>query len=132
VEAADEAWMALVVAAQLDGVDLEGGWCYRTYQEQLEAWTRRQCYVAGNCDGDPYPPTATPGTSLHGWGLAVDVWGASRLLLSCSSSEFLWMQLNAPRFGWVHPEWASCGRVGAEPWHWEYVGSEFVITAVGE
>ncbi len=64
--------------------------------------------------------------------MAVDVWGASRLLLSCSSSEFLWMQLNAPRFGWVHPEWASCGRVGAEPWHWEYVGSEFVITAVGE
>lgn len=125
VGSADQAWMALVVAAQLDGVDIEGGWCYRTYESQLAAWNRRRCYIPGNCDGDPYPPTAPPGTSVHGWGLAIDVWGASNSILGCSSPELLWLQLNASRFGWVNPEWARCGDPGAEPWHWEYVGSEF-------
>lgn len=125
VGSADQTWMALVVAAQLDGIDIEGGWCYRTYEFQLAAWTRRRCYIPGNCDGDPYPPTAEPGTSIHGWGLAIDVWGASDLTLGCSSPELVWLQLNAPRFGWVNPDWARCGQSGAEPWHWEYVGSEF-------
>ena len=74
---ADQAWMALVVAAELDGVDIEGGWCYRTLESQVAAWNRRQCYIPGNCDGDPHPPTARPGTSRHGWGLAIDVWGAT-------------------------------------------------------
>jgi hypothetical protein len=124
---AADAWSALVILARLDGVGLNGGWCYRTFEEQMEAWTRRQCFVPGKCDGEPYPPTATPGTSMHGWGLAVDVWDASEELLECSSVEFAWMQLNAPRFGWVHPTWAGCGRVGSEPWHWEYVGTESSI-----
>lgn len=126
---AADAWSALVILAGLDGIDLEGGWCYRTYEEQMEAWTRRQCFIPGNCDGEPYPPTATPGTSTHGWGLAIDVWDASDDLLGCSSVEFVWMQLNAPRFGWFHPTWAGCGQVSAEPWHWEYVGIESSIPA---
>jgi D-alanyl-D-alanine carboxypeptidase len=121
------AWSALVLLAGLDGIDLEGGWCYRTYDEQVEAWTRRQCFIPGNCDGEPYPPTATPGTSMHGWGLAIDVWDSSDDRLGCSSVEFGWMQLNAPRFGWVHPIWAGCGRVGTEPWHWEYLGTESLV-----
>jgi hypothetical protein len=32
------------------------------------------------------------------------------------------MQGNAHRFGWVHPDWAHCGKVTQEPWHWEYAG----------
>ena len=126
VGSADQAWMALVVAAELDGVAIEGGWCYRTYESQVAAWNRRRCYIPGNCDGDPYPPTAQPGTSLHGWGLAVDVWGASDAILGCSAPELLWLQFNAPRLGWISPDWARCGRQGSEPWHWEYVGSEFI------
>ena len=113
--------------AALDGVDIEGGGCYRTYESQVAAWNRRRCYIPGNCDGDPYPPTAEPGTSLHGWGLDIDVWGATDVILGCSAPELLWLQINAPRFGWVNPEWARCGRPGAEPWHWEYVGSEFTV-----
>lgn len=124
---ADQAWMALIVAAELDGVDIEGGGCYRTYESQVAAWNRRRCYIPGNCDGDPYPPTAQPGASLHGWGLAIDVWGASDVILGCSAPELLWLQLNAPRFGWINPEWARCGQPGSEPWHWEYVGSEFTV-----
>jgi len=121
---ADQAWRALVVAAEVDGVDIEGGWCYRTYESQVAAWNRRQCYIPGNCDGDPYSPTAQPGTSRHGWGLAIDVWGATDVTLGCSAPELLWLQINAPRFGWVNPEWARCGQPGAEPWHWEFVGTK--------
>ena len=119
---ADLAWTALVATAQRDGIDVEGGWCYRTYQAQLSAWLRRRCYIPGNCDGDPYPPTATPGTSVHGWGLAIDIWGPDRRLLTCTSPAFQWLQENGPRFGWTHPQWARCGHQGAEPWHWQYTG----------
>lgn len=131
VGGADLAWMALAAAAERDGVAIEGGWCYRTYEAQAAAWNSRRCYIPGNCDGDPYPPTARPGTSMHGWGLAVDIWGASGLL-GCSSPELLWLQLFAPRFGWVHPEWARCGQPGAEPWHWEYVGTDLVSGEAGD
>lgn len=128
VGGADFAWMLLVAAADSEGVTVEGGWCYRTYEAQEDAWNRRRCYIPGNCDGDPYPPTARPGTSVHGWGLAIDIWGAAGLL-ACSSPELLWLQINAPRYGWVNPEWARCGRSGAEPWHWEYVGTDLVLGA---
>ncbi|MGH8945122.1 MAG: M15 family metallopeptidase [Acidimicrobiia bacterium] len=124
VGSANQAWVALVDAARLDGVVVEGGWCYRTYESQVAAWTRRRCHIPGNCDGDPFPPTARPGTSLHGWGLAIDVWDGTRSLLRCSSPELVWLHLFAPRFGWVNPEWAGCGQNGAEPWHWEYVGTD--------
>ncbi len=117
---ADQAWVALVEAARLDGVVIEGGWCYRTYESQLAAWTRRRCYVPGNCDGDPFPPTARPGTSLHGWGLAVDVWDGSQSILRCSSPELVWMQVFAPDFGWVNPDWAKEGGSKPEPWHVEW------------
>jgi len=130
VGGADLAWMALAAAAQSDGVVIEGGGCYRTYETQAAAWNSRRCYVPGNCDGDPYPPTASPGTSMHGWGLAVDIWGASGLL-GCSSSELLWLRLFAPGFGWVHPEWARCGQAAAEPWHWEYVGTDLIAGDAG-
>ncbi|GBE23218.1 D-alanyl-D-alanine carboxypeptidase [bacterium BMS3Bbin01] len=129
---ADQAWVALVEAARLDSIDIEGGWCYRTFESQLAAWNRRRCYIPGNCDGDPYPPTAEPGTSLHGWGLAIDVWGAANVTLGCSSPELAWLFLNAPRFGWVNPDWARCGRLEAEPWHWEYVGIELVDAEIGD
>lgn len=130
VGGADLAWRALVEAAALQGVTIEGGWCYRTYAEQAAAWSRRRCSVPGNCDGDPYPPTARPGTSVHGWGLAIDIWGASGLL-GCSSPELTWLQVFGPRFGWFHPEWAACGRASAEPWHWEYVGIDLTGSTVG-
>lgn len=124
IGSAADAWSALGTLARLDGAAVDGGWCYRTYEEQLAAWTSRQCFIPSNCDGDPFPPTATPGTSVHGWGLAIDVWDSNGQVLGCSSIEFEWMQLTAPRFGWVHPGWAACGQLGAEPWHWEYVGIE--------
>jgi hypothetical protein len=125
VGGADRAWAALTEAAAMEGALIEGGGCYRTYEAQATAWNSRRCFIPGNCDGNPYPPTATPGRSMHGWGLAVDILGASGLL-TCSSQELLWLQVRASRFGWMHPEWARCGQSGAEPWHWEYVGTDFL------
>lgn len=128
---APEMWALLVSVALADGVDIEGGWCYRTYEEQLAVWTSRQCFISGNCDGNPFPPTAEPGTSVHGWGLAIDVWGAGDQTLSCMSPEFIWMQNNGPRFGWVHPSWARCGGTGEEPWHWEFAGNPLTTETTG-
>ena len=61
---------------------------------------------------------ATPGTSNHGWGLAVDLCTSE----SSTSSVLTWFFDNAPVYGWVNPPWAQRGGNGAyEPWHWEYL-----------
>ncbi|MGY1723169.1 NlpC/P60 family protein [Blastococcus sp. SYSU DS0533] len=60
---------------------------------------------------------ATPGTSNHGWGLAVDLGGGVHV---AHSPQWSWMTANAARFGWVQPEWARPGGEKPEPWHWEF------------
>ena len=47
---------------------------------------------------------AVPGTSNHGWGLAVDLCGG---IEGAGSPQHAWMQEHAPAFGWVHPDWAE-------------------------
>ncbi|RJL33221.1 peptidase M15 [Bailinhaonella thermotolerans] len=59
---------------------------------------------------------AIPGRSNHGLGQAVDLCGGVQTFRSV---QFNWMKANAPRFGWIHPDWAE--RSPFEPWHWEYV-----------
>jgi peptidoglycan DL-endopeptidase CwlO len=61
--------------------------------------------------------TAVPGTSNHGWGLAVDLCGG---INSFGTAQTTWMTANAARFGWVHPDWADRTGSNPEPWHWEY------------
>jgi len=56
---------------------------------------------------------ATPGTSMHGWGLAVDFCASDTV-----GAAGAWIKKNAPTYGWVHPAWASTVKI--EPWHWEY------------
>lgn len=60
---------------------------------------------------------ARPGTSEHGWGLAVDL---ACGIQSFRSPQHAWMVRNAPRFGWYLPEWARRGGAKPEPWHWQY------------
>lgn len=62
---------------------------------------------------------ATPGTSPHGRGVAVD--------LGCGVQDFghpahLWLKQNAHIYGWYHPAWAAPGGPLPEPWHWQYAG----------
>jgi LAS superfamily LD-carboxypeptidase LdcB len=61
--------------------------------------------------------TAVPGTSNHGWGLAVDLCGGINVL---GTAQTAWMQANAAHYGWLQPGWARAGGHNPEPWHWEY------------
>lgn len=56
---------------------------------------------------------ATPGTSNHGWGLAIDICNTTYH----AQDKWEWLNENAPRFGWAQPSWASRSY---EPWHWEF------------
>ncbi|MFW2514242.1 hypothetical protein ACNI3K_10740 [Demequina sp. SO4-13] len=61
------------------------------------------------------PATAArPGTSNHGWGMAVD--------LDVPSAA--WLRAHGEDFGWVHPEWARPGGSKPESWHLEYVATD--------
>jgi peptidoglycan DL-endopeptidase CwlO len=60
---------------------------------------------------------AVPGTSNHGWALAVDLCDGINVF---GTPQWTWMTENAGRFGFVQPEWAGRGGDKPEPWHWEY------------
>ncbi len=81
---------------------------YRTYAGQVRLY------------GEKPALAAVPGTSNHGWGLAVDLCGGIERF---GTAQYAWMVANAGRFGWLHPTWAVAGNGREEPWHWEYAGS---------
>ena len=62
---------------------------------------------------------ATPGTSRHGLGRALDLCGGVQ---DFSSPAHRWMKQNGPLFGWFHPSWAAAGGSLPEPWHFEFAG----------
>lgn len=75
---------------------------YRSFVRQVywkQYWTNQ---------GQPYK-AAEPGTSNHGWGLAVD---------EPNSRSQWWINKVGSKFGWSHSEGAAVG----EPWHFTYVG----------
>jgi hypothetical protein len=84
---------------------------------------------------------ATPGTSNHGWGLAVDTHyydgNGKKKSLSFSGEAYKWLFTNASKYNWENPYWAQnpakstelgkpcvapagkkCGSK-KEVWHWE-------------
>lgn len=64
--------------------------------------------------------SARPGTSEHGWGLAIDL---ACGVQSFRSEKHAWMVAHAGRYGWYLPPWAQRGGSRPEPWHWEYAGA---------
>jgi zinc D-Ala-D-Ala carboxypeptidase len=65
---------------------------------------------------------ATPGTSNHGLGLALDLCGGADKF---GAAQYLWMRDNGRAYGWDNPDWALPGGSGpTEPWHWEYFAGE--------
>lgn len=60
---------------------------------------------------------AVPGTSEHGWGVAID-FGCG--VESYDTPQHRWMIAHAGEFGWYQPDWAKDGGAREEPWHWEY------------
>ena len=81
---------------------------YRPYAGQVRLYGQKPALAA------------VPGTSNHGWGLAVDLCGG---IERYDTAPYAWMKANAGRFGFLHPDWAEPGRGREEPWHWEYAGT---------
>lgn len=71
---------------------------YRSYEAQVDVAARKGLYSQGGL-------AAVPGTSDHGWGMAVD------LDLDAGAQE--WMRANAGRYGFVED-------TPREPWHWAF------------
>ena len=78
---------------------------YRTFEAQVRLYGQKPALAA------------VPGTSNHGWGLALDLCGGAE---SFGSPVHAWLAANAPAFGWVNPSWARQGGGREEPWHWEF------------
>jgi len=60
---------------------------------------------------------AVPGTSQHGWGLAIDIGGN---VPSGTSREYVWLRTHGPDYGWDNPAWARPNGSKPEPWHFEF------------
>jgi hypothetical protein len=103
------AWERLAEAyAEHFGTDVCITDSYRSYVEQVALLKAKKDLAAA------------PGTSNHGWGLALDLCGG---IESFDTPEHLWMREHAPAFGWDNPEWAHDGTGREEPWHWEHVSA---------
>jgi hypothetical protein len=100
---------------QLSGVG------YRSLQQQVDLKKQKPRLAA------------VPGTSNHGWGLAVDLLYFSdsapnqQIALTYDSKQWKWLKKNVSRFGFEHPSWAGQGGKKEEPWHFEWANkSEFI------
>lgn len=144
---AARAWEALVLACLKEtGLVLSAsGSPYRDVQAQTDLFLKR--YVKGYnpliCtladqrvwNGVRYfkrrgvAAVATPSTSNHGWGLAVDAaWYKQKATPSIQGIQsdtkgWEWLRANALRFGW-------CWETQAEPWHIRYFSGDKIPQAV--
>ncbi|QDW61861.1 M15 family metallopeptidase [Oerskovia sp. KBS0722] len=78
---------------------------YRSYDDQVAVKAAKPFLAA------------VPGTSQHGWGLAIDVGSP---VSTGASAEYRWMRLHAPDYGWDNPTWARPDGRKPEPWHFEF------------
>ncbi|GHS85397.1 hypothetical protein AGMMS50218_02780 [Actinomycetota bacterium] len=89
------------------GTDLVISDSYRSYAEQVA------------CRRAKGSLCATPGTSNHGRGTAVDLGGSAQ---SFGTDAHDWLLAHAEDYGWTLPTWARITGSKPEAWHWEYVG----------
>jgi LAS superfamily LD-carboxypeptidase LdcB len=87
---------------------------YRSYAKQVQLYK-----LYGS------PRAAVPGTSNHGWAIAVD--------LGCGVGTFgnarhTWFATNAPKYNWKQPSWAVQGGSNPEAWHWQYFGAYTTVS----
>ncbi len=95
---ASAALQQLMADAARDGVQIGITDSYRSYDAQVDVAQRKGLYSRGGL-------AAEPGTSPHGWGMAVD--------LDLGDEAQSWMRANAGRYGFVED-------TPREPWHWVY------------
>lgn len=83
---------------------------YRSYAAQVSVRNRKPGLAA------------KPGTSEHGFGLAVDLCGG----VESAGEAYWWLRDHAAQFGFENPAWAQRGGGGPyEPWHWEYTAGQW-------
>lgn len=148
---AARAWGAMRSAAKAEGIVLGHVGDYRPYDAQLSLFMQR--YVKGD-SGDPrkitrkfknevwmlkkgMAPAGSPGTSNHGWGLAIDaaiiVNGKTVSITGDPdgkggfNSGLEWLLKNADRFGF---SWEIKEGAQAEAWHIRYYPGDKVPQAV--
>lgn len=90
---------AMRSAAAADGVTIGITDSYRSYDAQVDVAARKGLYSQGGL-------AAVPGTSRHGWGMALD--------LNLDGAAQAWMREHGGQYGFVE-------NVPRESWHWEYV-----------
>ncbi|HSO96488.1 MAG TPA: M15 family metallopeptidase [Acidimicrobiia bacterium] len=105
--------LIMMAYAHNDGVELTPESCYRSYADQVAV--RAYWCSLGLCQF-----AAVPGTSVHGWGKAVD-FADRNGELTFSSVGYQWLTAHASAFCFVHPPWAQPNGSAPEPWHWEAV-----------
>lgn len=125
------AFNCLQLEAYFAGVDLQSVGTYRSYERQERMFvdryspkpTTRIPVVTRTWNGHRWylkrgnAPSAAPGTSNHGWGLAIDIAGAS-------GSRLAWMMGSHPFFSPVLKygfSWEVESGRNAESWHIRYV-----------
>ncbi|RPF19528.1 M15 family metallopeptidase [Myceligenerans xiligouense] len=84
---------------------------YRTYDAQVTLRALKPTLAA------------IPGTSNHGWGIAVDL-GAP--INSGRSAEYAWLRVHGPDYGWDNPGWARLDGSKPEPWHFEFFAAGII------
>ena len=90
------------------GYDIPLNDTYRDYETQVE-FKKIYGYLA-----------ATPGTSNHGWGHAIDV---STIRMGGDTSEaYQWLTQRLGANNWVHTAWARTTGSKPEAWHFEFTG----------
>lgn len=95
---AAEAFKSLQAAAAQEDVRIGVTDSYRSYAAQVKVAEEKGLYAQGGL-------AARPGTSDHGWGMALD--------LDLDARALTWMRANAPRYGFVED-------TPREPWHWAF------------
>ena len=78
---------------------------YRTLDQQVSLYAAKPTLAA------------RPGTSNHGWGVAVDLCGGVE---SFGTAAHEFVVATGPLFGWHHPSWAAADGSRPEPWHFEF------------
>lgn len=153
---AARACRAMVAAMGAEGIQVRATGTYRSYTAQVNLFisryepvsyarylatrsSRRKVWkeavrngyssiywVMKQVDGKWPAMAAAPGTSNHGWALAVDFaeeTDGDPQAESISSRAVAWLVKNAHVYGWSAED-------QSEPWHWRYVAGDNVPSAV--
>jgi hypothetical protein len=96
----------LIAAAEQSKIPVKINSAYRTFADQQRVYNE-------NCPGGVCRIlTARPGTSNHGFGIAVDFATPGLQRIKPGDKLYDWLVINGPKYGFQ--------RIKSESWHWEY------------